>query len=200
MDANWQDYRGKDEGILLHLTTTRLHELPVREPADAKGEPVLEPNYETGTFGYLQCIEARTRMAALNARRRYFLFGTRYQGKIESLQGRFLIIGTMRLEKTLDVRKKHVHKWMETRYGSSPECMELETCPAFQSSEMRFYAPQDAFELTESLMKDWGYKGKITRQMKLTFTEDKLSKILAHFKTKTPRNAEYQKVIKSLSP
>ena len=190
--GNWQDYRGKDEGVLIHLSTSRLHELPVREAADANGEPVLEPNYETGTFGLLQCLEARTRLAALKARRRYFLFGIRYQGLLKDFQGRFLIIGYMRLDRTMEVRKRHVHKWMENNASASPECMDMESCQAFQSNEMNFYTPADAFELTEELMKKWGYKGKITKQMKLTFTEDKLGKVLDHFKGKTPCNGEYQ--------
>ena len=175
--GNWQDYRGKGEGVLIHLSSS---------------EPLLEPHFETGTFGFLQCIEARTRVAALKARRRYFLFGTRYQGALQEFQGRFLIIGYMRLDKTLDVRTRHVHKWMENRESASPECMDMETCHAFQSHEMNFYAPADAFELTEELMQKWGYKGKITKQMKLTFTEDKLGKILEHFKSKTPDNTLYQ--------
>ena len=196
--GNWQDYRGKGEGVLIHLATSRLHELPVREPLNAEGDLVLEPNYETGTFGFLQCLEARTRMAALKSRRRYFLFGTRYQGLVESLRGRFLIIGYMRLEKTMDARKKHVHKWMEKNSGAPPECMNMEACHAFQSGEMNFYAPADAFELGEELMKKWGYKGNITQQMKLTFSEDKLGRILEHFKEKTPCNVEYQAALKSL--
>ena len=192
MTGNWQDYRGKGEGVLIHLTTTRLHALPLREPLNADGEPELEPSHETGTFGFLQCLEARTRMAALKSRRRYFLFGTRYQGLVESLRGRFLIIGYMRLDKTLDVRKRHVHKWMEKNSGAAPECMDMEACHAFQSGEMNFYSASDALELNEELMKKWGYKGKITRQMKLTFSEDKLSIILKHFEGKTPANAAYQ--------
>ncbi len=195
MIANWQDYRGKDEGVLIHLTTSPTHELPLRETSDEQGDPVLEPSYETGTFGVLQCIEGRTRLAAYKARRRYFLFGTRYQGTLESLQGRFLIIGYMRLEKTLDARKRHTHKWMEKNAGSAPECVDQESCPAFQSSEMNFYGAADGFELSEELMRQWGYKGKITKQMKLTFSEDKLALILNHFKEKTIRTAEYQEAV-----
>ena len=183
--GNWQDYRGKGEGVLIHLSTS---------------SPVLEPNYETGTFGLLQCVEARARMAALNVRRRYFLFGTRYQGAIREFQGRFLIIGYMRLDKMMDARKRHVHKWMENNASASPECLDMEACYAFQSNEMNFYAPADCLELTEELMKQWGYKGKITRQMKLSFTEDKLGKILEHFKNKTPCNSEYQAALQSLTP
>ncbi len=190
--SNWQDYRGKEEGVLIHLTTARSQELPVREIAGARGEAMLEPNYETGTFGFIQCLEARSRAAALKARRRYFLFGTRYQGLREELRGRFLIIGLMRLDKVMEVRKRHVHRWMEQNAGTPPECMNMDACYAFQSEEMHFYAPEDAFELTEPLMKNWGYKGKITKQMKLTFSEEKLAAILDHFRGKTPRNAEYQ--------
>jgi hypothetical protein len=197
-EGGWQDYRGKTEGVLLHVGSARQHELPVRELTDANGRPVLEPNYETGTYGLIQCQEARTRLAALKARRRYFLFGTRYQGTNEAARGRFYIVGYMKLEKSLEVRKRHVHKGMEQKDTTPPECMEMEACYAFQSGEMNFYGLEDCFELTEPLMKSWGYKGKITKQMKLTFSEDKLGLILEHFKSRTPRNAEYHAAVREL--
>jgi hypothetical protein len=187
---NWQDYRGRGGGVLIHLTTTRLHDLPVT--VGPSGSVLPDPNFNAGTFGFGQCLEARTRVAAGNSRRKYFLFGTRYQGTVEALRGRFLIIGAMRLEKMMEVRKRHVHRWMEKNTGLPPECMNLDSCHAFQSSELNFYAPQDAFELTEPLMKQWGYKGKITKQMKLTFTDDKVEKILGHFREKVPCNSAYQ--------
>jgi hypothetical protein len=196
--TGWQDYRGKAEGVLIHTSSSRDHELPVREPFDAAGNPVLEPNYETGTYGVIQCQEARTRASAFKARRRYFLFGTRYQGLREELRGRFFVTGYMKLEKSLEVRRRHVHKWMEDETQSPPECMEMDTCYAFQSSEMNFYALDDCFELSEALMQEWGYKGKITKQMKLTFSEDKLAPILEHFAGKTPCNANYTEAVQEL--
>ena len=195
--TGWQDYRGKAEGVLIHVNSSKRHALPVRDLTDSEGRAVLEPNYESGTYGLIQCQEARTRAAAFKARRRYFLFGTRYQGTIEEFRGRFFVIGYMRLEKSMEVRKRHVHKWME-QAGSPPECMNLDACHAFQSTEMNFYALQDCYELTEALMKKWGYKGKITKQMKLTFSEERLASILAHFKDKTPCNAEYQAAAREL--
>ncbi len=194
--GNWQDYRGRGDGVLIHLATSRFHELPVREAPGEGAEPALEPNYETGSFGLAQCLEARTRAAAMKARRRYLLFGTRYQGLREDRRGRFLIIGAMRLEQVMEVRKRHVHRWMEKKSGAPPECLNLEDCYAFGSREMNFYSLDDAFELTEALMKKWGYKGKITKQMKLTFSEERLAQILGHFQGKTPCNAEYQAALK----
>ena len=198
--GNWQDYRGKGEGVLIHLDTSRQHNLAVREPVDESGLQVLEPNYETGTYGFLQCANAKTRLATMKNRRRYFLFGTRYQGLNEEAKGRFLIIGYMRLDKILEVRKRHVHKWMEIQHSGAkaPECMDMDLCYAFNSDEMNFYAPEDSFELSEELMKKWGYKGKVTKQMKLTFTEEKLTVILEHFKVKKPKNAEYIAAAKEL--
>ncbi len=196
--AGWQDYRGKAEGVLIHTGCTKRHELPVRELTDSNGHTVLEPNYESGTYGLIQCQEARTRAAAFKARRRYFLFGTRYQGTREEFRGRFFVIGTMRLDKSLEVRKRHSLKWMEQSDSPAPECREMDACYAFQSSSMNFYAIEDCFELTEALMQEWGYKGKITKQMKLSFTEDKLNLILSHFEGKTPRNADYQEVVRQL--
>jgi len=198
--SNWQDYRGKGEGVLIHLDATKQHILPVREPVDEKGNAVPDPNYETGTYGFLQCTNAKTRLATMKNRRRYFLFGTRYQGLAEDFRGKFLIVGYMRLDKILEVRKRHVHKWMETKDSGAPapECMDMEECHAFQSEEMYFYAPEDSFELSEELMQKWGYKGKVTKQMKLTFTEDRLLTILEHFKSKNPRNKEYIAAAKDL--
>lgn len=198
--GNWQDYRGKGEGVLIHLDTARNHRLAVREVLDERGAQVLEPNYETGTYGFLQCANAKTRLATMKNRRRYFLFGTRYQGLEESLKGKFVIVGYMRLDKILEVRKRHVHKWMEEKQSGAPapECMDMDSCYAFQSEEMNFFAPEDAFELSEDLMKKWGYKGKVTKQMKLTFTEEKLHVILDHFKAKTPVNSDYIAAAKEL--
>jgi hypothetical protein len=198
--GNWQDYRGKGEGVLIHLDSAKQHELAVREPVDEHGNPVLEPSLETGTYGFLQCANAKTRLATMKNRRRYFLFGTRYQGTAEAFKGKFLIVGYMRLDKVLEVRKRHVHKWMELKAtgAPAPECMDMDECTAFQSEEMNFYTPADSFELSEELMKKWGYKGKVTKQMKLTFTEDKLAIILEHFKDKTPKNQEYIAAAKEL--
>jgi hypothetical protein len=161
---------------------------------------VLEPNYETGSYGFLQCVNAKTRLATMKNRRRYFLFGSRYQGPHEASKGKFLIVGYMRLDQVLEVRKRHVHKWMEAQQTGvpAPDCMEMDLCYAFQSEEMNFYPPEDSFDLSEDLMKKWGYKGKVTKQMKLTFTEEKLEVILAHFKLKTPKNQEYIAATKEL--
>jgi len=106
------------------------------------------------------------------------------------------VIGYMRLEKALEVRKRHSHKWMEQSDSAPPECQEMDACYAYQSSEMNFYGLDDCFELTEALMQEWGYKGKITKQMKLTFSEEKLELILGHFKNKTPCNAAYQEAVR----
>ncbi len=198
---NWQDYRGKNEGVLIHLDTVKEHALPLRLLEDEHGHTLAEPGYEgKGTLGFLNCIHAKTRLATFKNRRRYFLFGTRYQGLLEDFKGQFLVIGYMRLDKEIDVRKRHVHKWMEGQSaGAGPECTEMDQCYAFASDEINFYAPEDCFELSEKLMKDWGYKGKITKQMKLTFTEEKIKIILEHFKAKKPATATYAKAFKALA-
>jgi len=195
-NQNWQDYRGKGEGVLVHVDTAKGHVLPVRQPLNAEGEALPDPSYETQTFGFLQCFDARTRVATLKNRRRYILFGTRYQGEDETYKGKFLIVGYMRLDQILEVRKRHIHKWMEKNTGNPPECMDLDACYAYKSEEMNFYRPEDCFELGEKLMKEWGYKGKITKQMKLTFTEDKLEIILSHFRSRQAVNDEYIAAVK----
>lgn len=193
LQAKWQDYRGKKEGVLIHMDTTQQHELPHRDILNENGKGAqTEPNYESGTYGVFSCVNAKTLLSAYKNKRRYLLFGTRYQGTIEELRGRFFIIGFMRLDQVMDTRKRHMHNWMENQeQGKQPECFDMEVCPAFRSEEMNFYSAKDAFELDERKMKDWGYKGKITKQMKLTFTEEKLEEVLNHFTGKTPRNEEY---------
>ena len=196
----WQDYRGKGEGVLIHLDTSKQTELPVRDVLGESGKgQQVDPSYEDKTFGLKACTNSKTLTATVKNKRRYLLFGTRYQGTIEELKGRFLIIGYMRLDRKMEVRKRHVHQWMENRVeGMEPDCIDLEVCYAFQSEEMPFYAPEDAFELTEDLMKEWGYKGKITKQMKLTFSEDKMQMILDHFAGKKPINDRYIEEVKNL--
>ncbi len=198
--GNWQDYRGKSEGVLVHVDTTRKHELPVRDVLNEYGRGAqLDPHYETSTYNLMSCVNSKLCSATIKNKRRYLLFGTRYQGTREELRSRFLIIGYMRIDRNLEVRKRHVHQWMENpNLGIEPECINEEECYAFGSDDMRFYAPEDAFELSEATMQEWGYKGKITKQMKLTFVDDKLQAILGHLQGRTERSADYIAAISEL--
>jgi hypothetical protein len=196
---NWQDYRGREGGIFVYIDTSSKSSWPVRDILNelGKGEQT-EPNYETGTWGFISCSNSRLRTAAFNNRRRHVFFGTNYQGTNEEFKGKFFIIGYMRPSKTIDTRKKHTRSWMEQQ-TESPGCVDTQVCTAFYSEEMNFYSPEDSFPLTEKVMKSWGYKGRVARQMKLTFSDEQCQEILSFFKEKAPQTDSYIQAIEELN-
>lgn len=56
---------------------------------------------------------------------------------------------------------------------------------------MRFVSLEDSFVLTDELLKEWGYKGRATRQLKVVFTREHLETILAHLDSKADLTDEY---------
>jgi hypothetical protein len=193
--SNWQDYRGKSEGVLVYLNTSSQSDLPIRDIMDEfeKGSQT-EPHYETGTFGLMSCVEHKLRAAIFKNRKRYIFFGTSYQGTNEEYKGKFLLTGYMRLDKYLDVRKRHMHQWMQQQEGEAPECVDAKESIAYYSSEMNFYAPEDCFELNAEVMQSWGYKGRIAKHMKLSFSQSSTQQVLEHFATKKSITEDYAKL------
>ena len=99
----------------------------------------------------------------------------------------------------METRKRHLHKWMEHGEDSaSPECVDAQECYGFYSEEMNFYHPNDCFILNEKVMKGWGYKGRVAKNMKLTFSEENTAEILSFFAKKTPANDDYINAVKLL--
>lgn len=93
----------------------------------------------------------------------------------------------MRLSNILDVRQRHVRRWMEDQ-GAQPECVELTQCYGFFGNEVNFYNAPDSFELTEEVMKGWGYKGRVAKHMKLTFSDSQCRDLLDHFASRPHAN------------
>jgi len=135
--SKWQDYRGKAEGILIYLDTSPSSDLPVRDVLNEYGKGFKsEPNYDTNTYGFFGCSNTKLNTSIIKSRRRYFFFGTQYSGALEPFKDKFLIIGYMRIDKILDIRKRHAHNWMETKGdGDAPECINLQECWAFYSDK-----------------------------------------------------------------
>jgi len=198
--TKWQDYRGKTEGILIYLESSPSSELPVRDVLNETGKGFKsEPDYSTNTYGFFGCSNTKLNSSVIKSKRRYFFFGTQYAGTLEAFKNKFLITGYMRIDKILDVRKRHSHAWMETKGETeAPDCVNLRECWSFYSEDMNFYKPEDCFELTEDVMKGWGYKGRIAKHMKLSFTEDHAQEILDHFSQQTPQNEAYIAKVESL--
>ena len=72
----WQDFRGKEEGILLHIHTSREAMMPVRDALDEFGKgQQTEPNYETGTFGLVGPSMVKIRNALVKNKKRWIFFG-----------------------------------------------------------------------------------------------------------------------------
>lgn len=189
----WQDYRGDHAGVLLYVETSAQATLPVRDQLNENGKGQLsEPNYETATYNLVGCFNPRAINSIVKNKHRYILFGTRYQGVDANFQGKFLIHGFMRIDKIKDVRPIHVRRFMlNGGEGEEPDCMHMAKAWGLWSEDMKFFSLEDSFELTEEVMKGWGYKGRITKQMKLLLEDQKLDDILDWFKDKKDITEEY---------
>ncbi len=190
----WQDFRGKEEGILLHIHTSREAMMPVRDALDEFGKgQQTEPNYETGTFGLVGPSMVKIRNGLVKNRKRWVFFGTIYDGLEKELKGKFLVIGFMRIDKIRDVRNLHIHKWMreEREDGSLDSYFELDHCWALYSDNMKFFPPQDAFEVTPEIAKSWGAKSKLTRQARLPLDVSAVSQLNEYFAGKNDATEEY---------
>lgn len=191
----WQDFRGKDEGVLVHINTSREAVMPVRDALDEFGKGrQTEPNYETGTFGLVGPSQVQLRNSLVKNKKRYILFGTIYEGISEAHRGKFLLIGYMRIDKIRDVKKIHLRKWA-LRNGEADDLLaryfEMDACWALYSDDMKFYSPEDALEVTPELAKKWGAKGKLNKQSRLTLTPDQTREVLQYFAGKQDQNEEY---------
>lgn len=189
----WQDYRGSKEAIVINFECSKSTELPVRDILDENGKGrQIEPNIETGAYGYFQCFDARTRNSFVKKRKGYLLFLTNYQGTLEGYRGRDFIVGYYRILQTADVRKFHMRNF------SGELCPEIEYCHALRAGEMKFVKIQDGLELTADRLKSWGYKGKLNRQLRLAFDEEKVTQVLEHFAQKEDQSASYISQIEKL--
>ena len=193
--SQWQDFRGKDEGVLIHNTTSREAVMPVRDALDEFGKgQQTEPNYETGTFGLVGPSQVQLRNSLVKNKKRWILFGTFYDGLSEAHKGKLLLVGYMRIDKILDVKKLHLRRWA-LRQGAADDLLsryfELENCWALYSDEMRFFSPEDSIEVTPELAKKWGAKGKLNKQLRLNLTPDQTHAVLEQLRAKEDQTEEY---------
>jgi hypothetical protein len=193
--SQWQDFRGKDEAVLIHVNSSREAIMPVRDALDEyrKGRQT-EPNYETGTFGLVGPSMVQLRNSLVKNKKRYILFGTIYEGMSEAHKGKFLVTGYMRIDKILDVKKLHLRRWA-LKNGQADELLaryfEMDNCWALYSNDMRFVSPEDAIELTPEKAKKWGAKGKLNKQARLNLTPDQTHEVVEYFKSKVDQTEEY---------
>jgi hypothetical protein len=193
--SQWQDFRGKDEGVLIHINTSREAVMPVRDALDEFGKgQQTEPNYETGTFGLAGPSQVQLRNSLVKNKKRWIFFGTFYEGLSERHKGKLLLMGYMRIDKIRDVKKLHLRKWA-LRDGTADELLsryfELENCWTLYSDEMRFFAPEDAIEVTPELAKKWGAKGKLNKQLRISLTPEQTRGVLEQLRLRPDQTEEY---------
>ncbi len=190
--SGWQDYRGMEAGSLLYVETSHESAVPVRDQLNENGKGFLyEPNYETSTYGFMSCYNVKNVNTIVKAKSRYILFGTRYEGLSEAdLRNKYLIHGFMKIEKTFDVRTRHIRKYMLNQTTEEPECMQMEHNIAVYG-KMHFVSLADSFVLADELLKEWGHRGHASRQLKTVFKGDQLKQILDHLNSKPEMIDEY---------
>ncbi|MDR1760799.1 MAG: hypothetical protein LBR60_09810 [Fibrobacter sp.] len=188
----WQDYRGTQTGALLYVETSHQSAVPVRDQLNENGKGFFyEPNYETSTYDFVSCYNVKNINTIVKNKNRYILFGTRYEGaSVPELKNKYLITGYMRIDKIKDVRSRHLEKFMSSPGADVPECMNIEKCWAIWGL-MRFTSLEDSFMITDELLKEWGYKGRASRQLKTVFNKEHLEIILAHLDSKPDMIDEY---------
>lgn len=200
LDAfRWQDYRGSKEGMVIYFESSPSSKLPVRDVLNENGKgKQYEPSCETSTYGLERCVDPRTRNSFVKKRKGYLLFLTTYQGKNEEYKNRDFIIGYYRIMQSADVRKHHLRNYDDEM------CPEVDYCYALRAGEFKFVAIEDGFELNSEKLKSWGYKGKIAKQLKMAFNEQKVTEILEHFSSKKDITGEcieeIEKLIQKIKP
>ena len=191
----WQDYRSSNTGMVVYYATDPISELPIREvPEELLSEILPEPNYETGTYGVYGCGKSRIRGAFAKAKNRYLLFATKYVGAKADFKDKSVITGFYRINKTADVKKLHI------RFGSEYSCIDEENCIALRADEVRFVAIEDAFAITDEVMKSWEYKARITKQTRIILTEEKTMPIVDFLRSKPDITVQYIAETKRLQP
>lgn len=191
----WQDYRSANKGMVVFYASDPIAELPIREvPEELLSDILPEPNYESGTYGLYGCGKSLIRNAFAKAKLRYLLFVTKYEGTKADYKGRFFITGYFRIFKTAEVKKLHI------RYGSDYSCIDEDTCTALRADESRFVAIEDAYAVTDEVMKAWNYKARLTKQTRIMLDEQNTGAVVGHLQSKPDITAQYVAETKRLQP
>jgi hypothetical protein len=191
----WQDYRSSNKGMVVFYAGDPVSELPIREvPEELQSDILPEPNYESGTYGLYGCGKSRIRNAFAKAKLKYLLFVTKYEGTRADYKGKQVITGFFRIAKTAEVKKLHI------RYGSDYSCIDEQQCTALRADEVRFVALEDAFEVTEEVMKSWNYKARLTKQTRIILDEQNTGAVVTHLQSKPDITAQYVAETKRLQP
>lgn len=191
----WQDYRASNTGMVVFYTSDPVSELPIREiPEDLPSNILPEPNYETGTYGFYGCAKSKIRNAFAKSKIRYLLFMTKYAGTNPDFKDKILITGYFKITKVANVKRVHI------RYCSDYSCLDEDVCNALRADEKRFVSVEDAFVITEDVLKSWDYKTRVTRQTRVLLDEEKTMEVVEFLKSKDDITSEYIAETERLKP
>jgi hypothetical protein len=191
----WQDYRSSMSAMVVFYGSDPISELPIREvPEEFPSAVVQDPHYETGTYGLYACGRSQIRNAFVKSKFRYLVFLTKYAGTKADFRGKYFITGYYLITKTADVKKLHI------RYGTDYSCIDEQSCPALRASERRFVAIEDAYAVTDAVMKSWNFNGRVTRQTRVVLDEQKTVEIIDYLKSKPDCTESYTTETNRLQP
>jgi hypothetical protein len=193
--ASWQDYRASNIGMVVFYASDPISEIPIREiPEELPSEIAPEPNYETGTYGYFGCSKSKMRNTYFKSKIRYLIFMTKYVGARAEFKDKYFITGYYRVTKVADVKRVHI------RNLSEYSCLDEDVCYALRADRLRFVSIDDAFELTEKIMKAWDYKARITKQTRIVLNEEQTTQVIEFLESKEDSLEEYIAETQRLQP
>jgi hypothetical protein len=192
----WQDYRASNTGMIVYYGGDPISELPIREvPERYPSEIQPEPNYETGTFGFLGCARTKIRSTFVKSKIKYLLFITKYAGTNEVFKGKYMVTGYYRVGKIADVKRRHI------RYCAEYSCLEEKVCYALRADEVRLVSAEDAYPVTPQMLKEWGFGSRpLTRQSRILLDEAQTASIVQFLQKKTDITAKYIEETARLQP
>ncbi|MFW6244937.1 MAG: hypothetical protein ACOC36_03530 [Fibrobacterota bacterium] len=193
--APWQDYRASNIGMVVFYASDPVSELPIREVPEEYPSSILpEPNYETGTYGFYGCSRSKIRATFVKSKIRYLIFVTKYAGSNADYKDKYLITGYYRINQIADVKKQHI------RYCSDYSCLDENVCYALRADEVHFVDVEDAYPVTDQVLKSWGFKARLTRQSRIALSEEQTAEIMEFLQSKPNISDKYIEETARLQP
>lgn len=193
--VTWQDYRGAETGMIVYYNSDPVSELPIREvPEELPSDVSLDPNYETGSFGFYGCKHAKVRSYFVKNKMRYLFFMTRYAGTNPDHTDDLMITGYYRIKQTTNVQKLHI------RYLDEYSCINEDSCIALRANEVHFVSVEDAFKVDEKALAQWEYTSRVTRQTKVMLNEENTLNLLQYLQSKENITDQYNSETQRLMP
>ena len=165
--------------MVVYYNTDPVSEIPLRElPEELPSDIALDPNYETGTYGFFGCKHTKTRGMFYKKKSRYIFFMTKYSGTNVEYMDELMVTGFYHVAQTADVQKLHV------RCLNEYSCLNETACLALRADKVHFVAVQDAFMVTPEILELWGCTTRVTRQTKLFLDREKTAELIEYLTSK----------------